>query len=359
MLLRKLPNFWECNFKFVISRIKQESGIGGHIEIDDEKIIFIELDYDIIKFPSATAAALAHEIVHKYLDIKRIRCPNRYENGTLTDIATVYLGLGQIILNGYACDREIYDKNSKTRHNEILSIGYLTREQLALIYYIVCSMRKIPRDVIYNGLLKDVEQMVCNGELLYNEYFVDQEERSSKTLFAILAQDVHLKLFEIKRKLTFVQETLLETERLFVENHKQIAKLQLELDEIDIKETYNPCLRVLYRMRKKCILNKLKIKFDEIIMQTKDEAILKVYESVKRCYIAFSNTDLPQTLNCPNDGTSLKLPESRGKLLISCPRCKYQFTIDTTSSIMKSSDNSIRNTQTTMEGNLFSRLFKR
>jgi len=53
--------------------------------------------------PYAVGAILAHEIMHLYLmSRKHIFLPNAEENELLTDLGTIYLGLGIVVINGMA-----------------------------------------------------------------------------------------------------------------------------------------------------------------------------------------------------------------------------------------------------------------
>ena len=51
--------------------------------------------------PLIMGAILAHELTHHYLFSKDIALPDVDENEKLTDLATAYLGLGKLTLNGY------------------------------------------------------------------------------------------------------------------------------------------------------------------------------------------------------------------------------------------------------------------
>lgn len=60
---------------------------------------------------TACAAILAHEICHLVLNSQGIRENDVYENELLTDYATVYLGMGVLVLNGKYISKKIEGKS--------------------------------------------------------------------------------------------------------------------------------------------------------------------------------------------------------------------------------------------------------
>ena len=45
------------------------------------------------------------------------------------------------------------------------------------------------------------------------------------------------------------------------------------------------------------------------------------------------SSDIFNIMTCPNCKTKLRIPEDKNNLPIKCPNCKYQFIVDTLSSI--------------------------
>lgn len=69
-----------------------------HVE-GGREFIFVNSKY--MGDPYAVGAVLAHEIMHLYLmSRKKIALENKEENELLTDLATIYLGLGVLVING-------------------------------------------------------------------------------------------------------------------------------------------------------------------------------------------------------------------------------------------------------------------
>ena len=107
------------DFTFIVSFATQEENVGGHIELRNfEKEVFIEISNKAIPFPEAVAAIICHELAHKWMAYHGIRATIEIDNEFFTDIATVYLGFGKLMLNG--CDRERKETeqtSSGTREN--------------------------------------------------------------------------------------------------------------------------------------------------------------------------------------------------------------------------------------------------
>jgi hypothetical protein len=94
-------------------------------------------------------ATLAHELAHHFLEKRGVRLPNESENERLTDLATVYIGLGKLTLNGYEPitrsqyrDRQLYTER----------VGYLSQSEIARIFMHVCRFRSIPVDAVSTNL---------------------------------------------------------------------------------------------------------------------------------------------------------------------------------------------------------------
>ncbi len=110
--------------------------IGGHIrEIQLTKKFRFELFHVL--------AILAHESTHHYLYTHEIEESNEIENETLTDLAAAYLGLGGVLLKGYAPihwtsdEWDILIASGHTNHT--MEIGYITPENIR--YAIFCSSK--------------------------------------------------------------------------------------------------------------------------------------------------------------------------------------------------------------------------
>lgn len=75
-------------------QIRQQGGQNSHIEIP--------LFY--VGKPFALGAIITHELTHYFLNTERLVLPEKVENEQLTDLASMALGLGKLVLNGTVAD---------------------------------------------------------------------------------------------------------------------------------------------------------------------------------------------------------------------------------------------------------------
>lgn len=104
-------------------------------------------------------AILAHELTHHFLFNKGVVYDDINENERLTDLATVYLGLGKLTLNGY----EPVTWRVKRKDGEVTytyKVGYLTSMDMAMIFERVCSFRHIPIEYAEINLTPIVAELV-------------------------------------------------------------------------------------------------------------------------------------------------------------------------------------------------------
>ena len=81
--------------------IASNDEIAGVIMHDGPNRSRIKIGFMNKHSPFVMGAILAHELTHHFLFNKQIGYPDTDENERLTDLATVYLGLGKLTLNGY------------------------------------------------------------------------------------------------------------------------------------------------------------------------------------------------------------------------------------------------------------------
>lgn len=115
--------------------------------------------------PLIMGAILAHELTHHYLKNKGICCPDDGDNERLTDLATAYLGLGKLTLNGYApitWTIQRFDRKIKYTYR----VGYLSSREMATIVVRVCAFRHIPIEVVQPNLSRDALKLLNEAHFL-------------------------------------------------------------------------------------------------------------------------------------------------------------------------------------------------
>ncbi len=108
-------------------------------------------------------ATLAHELAHHYLACKGVRLSDTDENERLTDLATIYLGLGKLTLNGY----EPQTWSVRKRNGEVTTytskIGYLSQEEIAHAFIRVCNLRSLPLDAALSNLSPTATRLLSDS----------------------------------------------------------------------------------------------------------------------------------------------------------------------------------------------------
>ncbi len=117
------------NYQVNVKFIKCKKGEGGNINLghNADRNLNINVSEEYRSNWTATIAVLAHEICHKVLFVNGLHFPLESMNEVYTDLATIYVGFGELILNGY---------NTSTDSGTHL-LGYLTPSTYRVTHLIV------------------------------------------------------------------------------------------------------------------------------------------------------------------------------------------------------------------------------
>lgn len=243
---------------FIIGFAKQADSIGGHIELqDDSQDVFVEISPDMREFPQSVLATLGHEITHKYLHTHRLYKSydkkDELDNEVLTDIAAVYLGLGKLMMNGCEVQTSTttYTGDGSETTTRTYRSGYLTRNQFALAYQLVSSMRGIAKDVAVSGLSGEARQSLITDLKPYKKFFSipfgDANHNSSvgKSLDTTIAPTTEI-LDSVDAHADYIEDITNRYVRAFlVKSRKQIQDVKAEFEARQVGEVFNPSLRYL------------------------------------------------------------------------------------------------------------------
>jgi len=98
---------------------------------------------------------LAHEMTHAFLISKDIYLEDNNENEMLTDLGSIFIGLGKLLLNGISV---ALDENMQ---NEFI-LGYLSPELLAHSYIKIAAYRSINKSIMIKNLIPRIEKLLEN-----------------------------------------------------------------------------------------------------------------------------------------------------------------------------------------------------
>lgn len=177
------------------------NGVAGNISSANntyEKAVHINVSNSYKNRWKCCVAILAHEICHKLLAVNGLYENETELNETLVDLSTIYVGFGNLILNGYVSD-------SKQQ-----IIGYLTLNTYKVAHHIV-SVVYANESVVDTGLA-DVDVLIDealgywekaeNEYLLLKDCFIESEYQIS----------------ELHRNITLLEQLLLTCKQDLIHN---------------------------------------------------------------------------------------------------------------------------------------------
>jgi hypothetical protein len=330
------------DFTFIIGIKGQGEKVGAHIDLSAPgKDIFVEVDDDVMKFPDTVAATLCHEICHKWLQINAISSPLESDNEILTDITSVFLGFGKIMLNG--CRTTNVKKettvNATQTITETMTAGYLDRDQLALVYRLVCAMRRIPSSDFMRGLNADAALAVRKCDLSSEQYYdvrFHGRETTQETISAFTSSIVGVQrtMANLNKHVTYTKKSLCETVDVFLGlGYRKLESLRKKAVAMTQDNEPDPALCFLQAIKRDFEVTRLRNEVNSLKEAT--EGFLRHARDVGRHLFRNSHRFPPPSpemfsvVFCPQDGTKLQLPEDSDDLIATCPTCNYRFAYNT------------------------------
>lgn len=148
MAARYIASFIGLHYAVFYIRSKElQNNVAGEILLDGSDEVTIYIAPKTLQYRDAVLAILAHEITHKFLFDLNLILEDEKENEILTDIATVYLGLGKLMLNGCYFEETTYSSVPFSKSIRVITtsmrVGYLTQSQFILVYLLLCKMKGI------------------------------------------------------------------------------------------------------------------------------------------------------------------------------------------------------------------------
>ena len=330
-------------FTFIVGVAKQREKVGGHIDlcVEGDNVVFVEIDGDMMKFPDAVGATLCHEVCHKWLQLQGIASPVKIENEILTDITSVFLGFGKIMLNGCKATKVSYETipNGTRTITQTMASGYLHRDQLAFVYRLVCGMRNIPASDSMQGLNPEASQAVRACDLSLGRHYDSRFHRPETTQQSV--EDFQSEIIDLQHVMADLDKHMVYTRKSFCEtidafltsSHKDMESLQQRAAAMTEETEADPALRFLRSIQKHHELNRMCETLRAV--GNDSQALLRHARSVGR-HLARNGKRFPAPtanmftiVKCPKDGTKLRLPENSGNLIATCPSCKYRFAYNT------------------------------
>lgn len=303
-----------------------------------------------MKFPDVAAATLCHEVCHKWLQAKGICSHIEIENEILTDIASVFLGFGKIMLNGCRTTN-VKDRTMKTTFKDTTTImettettetmmaGYLDRDKLALVYCFVCAMRSISSVDIMQGLKPEAANAVQRCNLLLGHHYAPRFHGMEATQeiiaeFTSRIAEAQRTMADLDKHVTYVKKSFCESIDDFLKaGHKKIESLRQKTMKMTQDTSPDPALRFLQTIRTGLSVKRFSSEISSLSQDT--VGFIWHAKGIGSQLSKNSNRFPPPSptmfniVTCPHDGTILRLPENSGALIVNCPKCKYRFLYST------------------------------
>lgn len=333
---KRIAEFIGLNdYVFFVSRVKLE-GKAAYIELkQDGKDVFIAVSDRLVSASEhSVLATLAHEICHKYLHHHRLdirEVIRSYENEVLTDICTVYLGLGKLMLNG--CQYETIYHDNESTNTTIVNIGYLSKRQLAAVYNLVCSMRNIGQEEAERNLSHDalsaVRSVASKYRNVYYNTFSDFDF-AHQLLMKLrgYVDQVQTSLIETNVLIEQIQNRIIQPAELFIkQTHDKLFEI-LKSNSREPEIEYDPALRYLQNIHRNMelvpvfddlerLLSASRYEYELLIKLVNNHPWLTDWEASDERLIFQEN------IQCPIDNTLIEIPSPISEQRIKCPSCGY------------------------------------
>ena len=130
------------NSNIHFSILDMDKGIGGKACLSDDSIT---INSAMTKHPNSFLSTLCHELAHVLLRQIRVHAVVDNDEELLTDMTCIFLGLGDVMLNGCVSslkEEEYMGWNKYKFITETVNVGYLSPLKLAIAELIVLNMYK-------------------------------------------------------------------------------------------------------------------------------------------------------------------------------------------------------------------------
>ena len=329
---------------FVIQVAHTDDRVAGNVELQPgQDEVFVTISTRIQGHPDAVLATLAHEVSHKLLHAGGARIDGadpedeRLQNERLTDLGAVWAGFGKLMLNGCASEWTEFRGQGTVTHR--WEGGYLSREQLAQAYALLCALRGSEPGEALAGLNEPSQQLVQRARRRVARALrtvrggpEPREGAAAKVEQALRRRQQTL--LSVDRDLRWLRtqvlpgiEALLRREHLHLRTRLGVVEDARELDQPEGVLAIGKALRL-------ALLSQ-----DARADAPRREQAWVLARRLTRACRQLTTVGLPippvdaedyRILRCWCDDQKLRLPLNKDGILARCPRCGYRFPARTT-----------------------------
>jgi hypothetical protein len=293
-------------YKADVKFVELENDVAGNTIPGDTvgSIIHINVSSNLINNRKAVFATLAHEICHQVIYLYGIRPNIGWIIETYTDLCTIYVGFGQLILDGYNTDVGGLNR----------TLGYLKWNTYETTNHLV--------NVICGGVNSK------NTGLEGCDVFADEA-------IELWEKEISITDFikkEFSRQSSRLADPLRKIE--YLENLLSIYRGYLKPEVEKLSKSFASKLAVISDNRHKLTaFNALYNTYCDSISEIKeindnilDAALYNLYMDVKEKY---NRVDFNREIICPCCGKRFKMNTNEGVKTIKCSSCETYFVVDT------------------------------
>jgi hypothetical protein len=340
-----------------------DSGHAGKIHLSYwEETNLIEVNHAFAGKNEVILGILAHEVTHKVLHKFELEEDDEYENEKLTDLCSIYLGFGKLVLNG---------KDLTRWNNYSVSFGYLSKEKLAFAFNLFVGMNKIDRGKCRDNLLRSSDSIVKVVYAENKEYF-DEKFRDEDYILTILISmrnvindlqilivviDIMFDKFKFNNKekgyyvYVDIKLTVYELNKLF-------CNIQIDMQKFYDYHELSANLKYFHSIElKKYITTK-----QRIIVKKVDKLLLELNKLIKiNKEMFFAIRPVVFYEKCPFCRTKqIRAQESGSKGFYCCKKCNYVFSfVNNEDTSIANIEEQIENILSTMDSSFARRVKKR
>jgi hypothetical protein len=133
--------------------LKMKPEVAGQIKYGGGLRSQIQIPLYYVGKPDALGGILAHELTHEFLALQNIKSTNMDETEPLTDLTSIALGLGKLVLNG-----TVSALLPSTGESHIL--GYLSPELKVYAFMQVNQQHKIPKEKLTENFTENALKLL-------------------------------------------------------------------------------------------------------------------------------------------------------------------------------------------------------
>lgn len=194
-------------YELDVTYAKTAIGTGGDcVNNGPERVVHIHVSDSFRTDWKASMAVLAHEICHKLLFVKGLNSPISMMNEVYAELATIYFGFGELILEGYQAEDHC--------------LGYLkpdTYKKINLLVCVVCG--NIKSDVLN---LKDIDPLADEVIDIW------EKEEEKRSLLINCFKDTEKQISEYYRNICLLNQIQEKLKEDLKGDYERLDKLYFE-----------------------------------------------------------------------------------------------------------------------------------